>query len=255
MKGSHTTYTVTGQDQDGEFDISRRYNDFYSVREHLVKHWPGVYIPPIPPKKSTGNKADDFIEDRVIFLDRFMKQMAKYPALINSDIFKQFSRPSGETDKVLKMMPQPTPESIVEKYKNCLYIDEFPDEFTVKQGKEAINDFSAFCKRIAPVLAKLKNQCKAWVPIKTAHNESFKSLIELLAHYEQESLTTYADSNANKLVVGDITDTELKDKAEQLNNELKNPFLDFFNWVRGECDDIEALYESIKGRDRLAEQK
>lgn len=91
------------------------------------------------------------------------------------------------------------------------------------------------------------------MPVKKSHNESFKSLIDLLAHYEQETVTTYADSNANRLVVGDINDTELKDKAEQLTNEFKNPFETFYNWVRGECDDIESLYQAIRGRDALAD--
>ena len=152
VKGSHTTYTVKGIDMDGEFETSRRYNDFFAVREHLTRHWPGVYVPPIPPKKTTGNKAEEFVEDRCHFLDRFMKQMAKYPALVNSDVFKTFSRPTGETEKVLNMMPKPSPENIIDRYKNCLYVDEFPDDFSVKQAREAINDFSAFCKRIAPVL-------------------------------------------------------------------------------------------------------
>ena len=80
-------------------------------------------------------------------------------------------------------------------------------------------------------------------------------MIELLAHYEQETVTTYADSNANRLVVGDINDTELKDKAEALATEFKNPFETFYNWVRGECDDIECLYQAIRGRDAIADTK
>jgi hypothetical protein len=72
-KGSHTTYTVRGQDNDGPFEGSRRYNDFHALRNALVASWPGLYVPPIPPKKMTGNKEDSFVEDRLIFLDRFMK--------------------------------------------------------------------------------------------------------------------------------------------------------------------------------------
>jgi hypothetical protein len=94
-----------------------------------------------------------------------------------------------------------------------------------------------------------------WGPIKQRHNASFGSLINLLVKYEEETITTYADSNANKLVVGDINDQELKEKAEALQTQLKNPFTEFFNWVRGECDDIEALYEAVKGRDRMNEVK
>lgn len=225
------------------------------MREHLVKHWPGCYIPPIPPKKMTGNKGETFVEDRAVFLDRFMKQISKNPHLVNSDTFKVFARPSGEVEKVLNMHPKPTPENIVDRFKTVLHVDEFPDEGLVRNSRETINDFSAFCKRIAPVLMKIKKEARNWGPIKAHHNNSYKSLIELLAKYEEETLTTYCDSNANKLVVGDINDTELKEKAEELSTSLKNPFTEFYNWVRGECDDVEALYEAIRGRDRLVETK
>ena len=238
VKSGHVTYTVQGIDEEGGFTASRRYNDFYALREHLMAHWPGVYIAPIPPKKTTGNKDDAFVEDRCVFLDRFIKQLAKSPALINSETFKTFSRQAGDIEKILNTKAKPNPEMIIEQYKTKLFVDEFPDDFLVSQSKDQINEFFSFCKRIAPVLNTIKKQAKNWGPIKQSHNTSFKSLIELLAKYEEETITTYADSNANKLVVGDINDTELKDKAEALSEELKNPFTEFYNWVRGECDDI-----------------
>lgn len=40
-----------------------------------------------------------------------------------------------------------------------------------------------------------------------------------------------------------------------MQTSLKNPFTEFYNWVRGECDDIEAIYEAVKGRDRVNEIK
>jgi sorting nexin-1/2 len=44
----HFTYLITGNDNQGEFEIRRRYNDFYYLRESLKKQWPGIYIPPVP---------------------------------------------------------------------------------------------------------------------------------------------------------------------------------------------------------------
>jgi len=41
-------------------------------------------------------------------------------------------------------------------------------------------------------------------------------LITLLVKYEEETITTYADSNANKLVLGDINDEDLKIKGQEL---------------------------------------
>ena len=40
-----------GNDQLGTFEIRRRFNDFFYLREALRKKWPALYIPPIPEKK------------------------------------------------------------------------------------------------------------------------------------------------------------------------------------------------------------
>jgi hypothetical protein len=45
------TYLISGSDDVGNFEIRRRYNDFFYYREALVKKWPGIYVPPIPEKK------------------------------------------------------------------------------------------------------------------------------------------------------------------------------------------------------------
>jgi hypothetical protein len=50
VKGFYT-YLVSGSDHLGSFEIRRRYNDFFYLRESLVRKWPGLYIPPIPEKK------------------------------------------------------------------------------------------------------------------------------------------------------------------------------------------------------------
>ena len=110
VKAGHITYTVKGIDEEGEFMASRRYSDFYALREHLQKHWPGVFIPPIPPKKTTGNKDDSFVEDRCEFLDRFIKLIAKNPALVLEHSYphpvREFVLQNG---KVLVKAPAPPP--------------------------------------------------------------------------------------------------------------------------------------------------
>jgi chromosome segregation ATPase len=42
----------------------------------------------------------------------------------------------------------------------------------------------------------------------------------------------------------------LKNKCEELSEELKNPFQEFHNWIMGEISDIESLQESIQCRDK-----
>jgi len=176
----HVTYTVKGQDEDGEFEGSRRYNDFYHLRNSLVNRWPGTYVPAIPSKKAVGNKDDKYIEHRRYFLQRFLRKIALLPHLLNSDEFKLFARPSGEIEKMLLMMPKPTPQSIVEKYKINLHIDEFPDDFLVKQCKEVINEFGSFCKKVLPTLKAVREQSSKMVPTRQSQNSNYKVLMETM---------------------------------------------------------------------------
>lgn len=105
------------------------------------------------------------------------------------------------------------------------------------------------------MLINIKKESAKWGPMKNFHNQSFKNLVELLGKYEEETITTYADSNANKLIFGDINDTSLKDKVDEMTSTFQNPYKAFSDWVRCECNDIEALYEAIKGRDNLVQTK
>jgi len=247
----HVSYTVRGRDEDGEFEGSRRYNDFYHLRHALTSRWPGTYVPPIPPKKATGNKDDKYIEYRRTFLQRFLRKIGSLAHLLNSDEFKLFARPSGEIEKMLAMMPKLTPDAIVQRYKHQLHIDEYPDEFLVKQCREVINEFGAFWKKILSTLKVVKEQAGKMVPVKDQQNANYKALMEGMTKFEEEGLSQYVDSNYNKFVVGDPSSPELKTQCEEMADELTNPFAEFHNWVTGEIQDIECLQEAIKGRDNI----
>jgi hypothetical protein len=41
-----------GVDSEGPFEIFRRYKEFYLLRNSFVERFPGLYIPPLPPKKT-----------------------------------------------------------------------------------------------------------------------------------------------------------------------------------------------------------
>lgn len=45
--GSFTSYLIAGSDKLGTFEGRRRFNEFFLLREGLIKSWPGLYVPPI----------------------------------------------------------------------------------------------------------------------------------------------------------------------------------------------------------------
>lgn len=100
----HIKYSVSGVDSDGPFEESRRFSEFFALREALASRWPGVYIPAIPEKKLMGNKDDKFVEERRALLERFMKEIAKFDYLTDSKEFKVFARDRGDIEKILNNM-------------------------------------------------------------------------------------------------------------------------------------------------------
>lgn len=93
----YTTYNIKGIDKQGTFDTSRRFNEFFMLRETLILRWPGCLIPPIPEKKAVGSTSQDTVENRKRFLNNFCNKMATCSHLYYSDEFQLFLR-SKEVD-------------------------------------------------------------------------------------------------------------------------------------------------------------
>lgn len=57
----YVIYAIRGSDNDGSFEIYRRYSDFNNLRKVMIKRWPGCYIPPLPEKKAVVLKLNSLI--------------------------------------------------------------------------------------------------------------------------------------------------------------------------------------------------
>jgi hypothetical protein len=47
----------------------------------------------------------------------------------------------------------------------------------------------------------------------------------------------------------------MKQRLEDTLTSLKNPFIDFYLWVKGEIYDIGAMEDAILGRDKMSENR
>ena len=120
----YITYEVIGYDMKGEFQVRKRYSDFYMLRDQLREKWPGFYIPAIPPKKAIGNMETGFIRARLNHLDNFVKQLGQYAFLVESFEFQCFVRNSGEElEEQYRAMLKETPKQMKEKYMQICPID------------------------------------------------------------------------------------------------------------------------------------
>lgn len=93
---NYVVYTIKGKDCFGEFEIQRRFNEFYTIRELLLSKWPGQYIPPIPEKSvSTGQ---DIVTERIRLLNIFCMKMIQIKHLYYSEEFQDIFLRSTNPD-------------------------------------------------------------------------------------------------------------------------------------------------------------
>lgn len=52
LSKKYMVYKITGHDEKGPFEAQRRYNEFKELRAKLTENWPGIFIPPLPEKKT-----------------------------------------------------------------------------------------------------------------------------------------------------------------------------------------------------------
>ena len=103
--GGHIVYVVKGKDSQGEFEIKRRYNEFFLLQQCLQQRWPGILLPQVPPKKAMGNKDIVFLQERRFYLERFVRKLSQFDFIIDGEEFQVFARPQGlDVEKSLQRL-------------------------------------------------------------------------------------------------------------------------------------------------------
>ena len=250
--GGHIKYSVNGVDSTGGFEESRRFREFYALKNALSSRWPGVYIPALPEKKLMGNNDDKFVEERRSLLERFMKELAKYDYLIHSQEFKTFARDRGDLEKILGSLTKQTPFQVLEKYRQNFNVEEDQPPSSLQKYKENILEFQTFLKKIIPVMEIQKRQLKRMIQVREAQNASYKAIYATLTKYEEANVEYYAESDVTKkAITNPAFDADIKEKAETAFKGWRNPFRDSYIWLKGELMDLKGLNEALLGRDQV----
>lgn len=108
----------------GEVDIFRRYREFLQFKDILFSRYPGLVIPPIPPKKTTNNKEEIFVEERRYFLDQFLQKLCGTPYLASTPEIQVFLRPKGKVDKSLESIPRTNTDQVLNYYKKRILVSD-----------------------------------------------------------------------------------------------------------------------------------
>mmetsp|Transcript_27864 Transcript_27864/g.41120 ORF Transcript_27864/g.41120 Transcript_27864/m.41120 type:complete len:487 (+) Transcript_27864:154-1614(+) len=82
--------------------VLRRYSDFLWLYERLHMEKAGAIVPPLPEKQPVGRFDPNFIEDRRMSLERFLRRVAVHPELADAKCLDTFLRADDVTFSATK---------------------------------------------------------------------------------------------------------------------------------------------------------
>ena len=254
--GGSIYYEVQGQDRQGSWEGKRRYNEFFVLNEVLVRRFPGVPLPILPEKKAIGNKDLLFLQDRTFYLQRYLRKLARYEFILESQEFQLFSRPQGQD--IQKSLEKLVPMSTMQKFERLANITSIDisnyDVMKKEQYGSKITEFMYFYKVVQPLLTKLKGQTAQMMRTKLNTIQSYQDLYRCAQRYEDMNLQHYTDMNTAELLLTNPDNAMVFQNLNEVANSLQNPYIDIYHWAKGEIFDQEAVNNSVKERNRC-EQK
>lgn len=240
---NHLQFSISGKDIPQ--GIKRRYNDFLQLREKLIENWPGVYIPHIPSKKKVGELNRKTVLLRIRALNVFLSNISKIPYLSQSEEIKSFQTLTDDFGKAIEKMPKSSFVEILEKYKNAF--PTYNVNYDFNQGKEKINLFDSFLKKIKNNLSTFKKAVDITVDKRKEDILQYFEITHNIISYEKTNIMKYIDDYYDKLIFNNEKNSKLKEKLEKINEYLNNPFENVYNWLYDEEKDIQAMIEAING--------
>ena len=240
---NHLQFSISGKDIPQ--GIKRRYNDFLQLREKLIENWPGVYIPHIPSKKKVGELNRKTVLLRIRALNVFLSNISKIPYLSQSEEIKSFQTLTDDFGKAIEKMPKSSFVEILEKYKNAF--PTYNVNYDFNQGKEKINVFDSFLKKIKNNLSTFKKAVDITVDKRKEDILQYFEITHNIISYEKTNIMKYIDDYYDKLIFNNEKNSKLKEKLEKINEYLNNPFENVYNWLYDEEKDIQAMIEAING--------
>lgn len=102
--GSYYTYLITTRTNlpefgGTEFSVKRRFREVVTLSERLAEAFRGYFIPLRPDKsimESQMMQTNDFVEQRRVAIEKYLKKLSAHPVIRNSDEFKVFLQVEGK---------------------------------------------------------------------------------------------------------------------------------------------------------------
>ncbi|KAM3144436.1 hypothetical protein pb186bvf_003600 [Paramecium bursaria] len=251
-----TVYNIKGEDQNGKFDVYRRFSDFVELRELLLKQWPGCYIPPIPEKQIAGGNDQDVVESRKRLLQTFLVVISYLPHIFYSDEFNNIFLRQIDVAKSFVNYKVATTQEIIDKFGTAFPALDVRDQ-TNSDYMLLITTFQGQLKKSQNFLKSYIEQAQQLSAAKKSLNEQKLILYQvLLPTYERLNQNEYVGGIENQLVLTN-SQNQFPAIAEQLRDEFKknNPLDNLLDLFKFEFKDADAIQGALNVRDQLIQKR
>lgn len=256
VKSGHTAYKIQGSDKSGDFDIVRRFREFFALRNTLRRRWIGFYVPGIPPKKPIGNKDEITVNERWYLLNKFLQEVSTLPYLWESEEIAVFIRPKLDIEKALGLMGKISSAGILERLEKHSGIDYLQVNNSGGKYREQLRDFVAGAKDINRFLISFKEYSKKLEQIRKMKIIAHAKLGGFLCKFEESTVAVYglADFSNNRVISNTDNDTT-RNAMENMPKQIDNPYSKFKHWLKDEIIDFHSLVEAISQREIIESLK
>ncbi|KAL5580625.1 hypothetical protein UlMin_013067 [Ulmus minor] len=113
---TYVTYLITTRTNipefgGAEFSVRRRFRDIVTLSDRLAESYRGFFVPPRPDKsvvESQVMQKQEFVEQRRVALEKYLRRLAAHPVIRNSDELKVFLQVQGK-------LPLPTTTDVASR--------------------------------------------------------------------------------------------------------------------------------------------
>ena len=243
----YVSYTLTGEAIKEQ--ITRRYSDFFALREKLKESWPGIYIPNLPPKQSIGNTDKNFIRKRLRLMNKFLYKISGYSFLNTCEEVVSFQTCKDDYAKTVGKKKEITVSNILDNFKAAF--PDYPENYDILIGKSRIKEFDSLLRKTASNLKTFHEGIQKCVEKRDEEMEDYFAMMKEMEKYEIEVLKPLAENKDDKLIFANPASPAPKQKADDLEKILNNPFVALDGWLEEERLDIDAAIESIESLNNL----
>jgi len=240
-------YQITTNPPQPVSSVHRKFKEFEWLRDSLVRTFPGLFLPPLPPSKLLGSLVGpELAITRRVELERFLNRLATIAVVVNSQCFKTFIGQADHFDEAMKTYDKKLDTRSMEELLN-IYKDLFSDQMSYNITDQAETEINAWGTFLTQCDEKLTAATEMATTLAEIMQQQFTNLSKFQPLALQMEAVEKGFANMTGVVRLDISETFTQWTAIAKIQEVSHS-QHLLSAFKQEAEDIRAFLELLKIR-------